>query len=298
MDDQKLLADIQSDNRDVRFAAWRAAGEASPAVIPKLGKIMGGGSPGVSKAALEALTTITHSVGKDVSTPNRDAVAQGLLGLTAASFELAVRIHAFRLLSNIAPESMAPAVAKSLTKADVQEEAAYCLERMPGEAPNREFLAAYKDVGDDFKPRILYALGHRRAASAVSLCLDGMQSTNVAIAIAATKAYGRIGRSGGSPPHFPDAAKLSQSDRVDEMDSQLRFADVQAREGNAGEAIRIYKMAMERPEEHWQCAGIVGLSKLGTAEAAAAIHPKLKSANSRVRITAENAWKSMADAQA
>jgi HEAT repeat protein len=298
MDDQKLLADIQSDNRDTRFAAWRAAGEASPGVIPQLGKIMGGSAPGVSKAALEALTTMTHSVGKDVTMPNRDAVAQGLLGLTATSYELPVRIHAFRLLSDIAAESMAPAIAKSLTKADVQEDAAYCLERIPGEAPNREFLAAYKDVSDDFKARILYALGHRRAGAAVGLCLEAMQSSNLAIAMAATKAYGRIGRSGGSAPHYPDVSKLTQWERVDEMDSQLRFADAQAQEGNAAEAMRIYKMAMERPEEHWQCAGIVGLAKMRSPEAATAIYPKLKSANSRVRITAENAWKSMADAQA
>jgi hypothetical protein len=296
MDDQKLLADIQSDNRDVRFAAWRAAGDASPAVIPQLGKIMGNGAAGTSKAALEALTTMTHSVGKDVSAPNRDAVAQGLLGLTATSYELPVRIHAFRLLSSIAAESMAPAIAKSLTKRDVQEEAAYCLERIPGEAPDREFLAAYKDVADDFKPRILYALGHRRAAPAVGLCLEAMQSSNVAIAIAATKAYGRIGRTGGSAPHFPEAAKLAEWDRVDEMDSQLRFADAQVQQGNAAEAMRIYKIAMERPEEHWQCAGIVGLARMRTPDAAMAIYPKLKSANGRVRITAENAWKSMADA--
>ena len=294
MDDKQLVTNIQSENANVRFAAWRAAGDASPAVIPQLGKIMGTASPGISKAARESLTTMVHSVGKDPSAPNRDGVANGLLALTAAGYELPVRIHAFRLLSGIAPESMAPAIAKSLALPDVQEEAAYCLERIPGDAPNREFLAAYKNVKDDFKPRLLYALGHRRAANAVNLCLEAMQSSDERIAMAATKAYGRVGTKGASAPRFPDPAKLTQWDRVEEMDSQLRFADAQAAAGNHAEAIRIYKAALERPEEHWQCAGIVGLAKLRTSEAAVVIYPKLKSDNSRVRITAENAWKSMA----
>ena len=60
------------------------------------------------------------------------------------------------------------------------------------------------------------------------------------------------------------------------------------------EATRIYRMALERPEAHLQCAGIIGIAKLGTPEAATAIFPKLKSANRTVRITAENAWRGMA----
>jgi hypothetical protein len=55
-----------------------------------------------------------------------------------------------------------------------------------------------------------------------------------------------------------------------------------------------YKAALESAEEHLQCAGIVGLSKMDTAEAAAAIFPKLKSTNRKVRITAEQSWKRMA----
>ena len=54
--------------------------------------------------------------------------------------------------------------------------------------------------------------------------------------------------------------------------------------------MRIYKQALDREAEHWQCAAIIGMAKLGTPEAAAAILPKLKSTDSKVRITAEKAW--------
>lgn len=296
MDDQKLLANIQSDNADVRFAAWRVAGEASPAVISPLGRLMGSAAPPVSKAAREALTTVVHSVGKETNAPSRAGIVKELLALTAEAQELPVRIHAFRLLSDIAGEDVAPVIARSLLTPDVQEEAAYCLERIPGTAANREFQAAYKDVRDDFKPRILYALGHRRAAESVNLCLEAMRSPNKDIAMAATKAYGRIGRKGSGAPRYPDPKGLTEWQRIDETDSQLRFADAQAKEGNHADALRIYKMALERPEEHWQCAAIIGIAKLGTPEAAVAIHPKLKNENRTVRLTAEMAWKSMAGA--
>ena len=37
-DDQKFISDLQSSSADVRFEAWRAAGEVTPAVIPQVGK--------------------------------------------------------------------------------------------------------------------------------------------------------------------------------------------------------------------------------------------------------------------
>jgi HEAT repeat protein len=121
-----------------------------------------------------------------------------------------------------------------------------------------------------------------------------MRSPNVDIAVAGVKAFGRIGRRSATAPRYPDTKAMSEWQRVDQMDSLLRYADAQAKEGSVAEAIGVYKSALARSEEHWQCAAVIGLAKIGTAEAAAAILPKLKSENPKVRITAENAWKGMA----
>ncbi|MEO8657617.1 MAG: hypothetical protein ABI693_04065 [Bryobacteraceae bacterium] len=294
MEDQKLLAAIQSENADVRFAAWRQAGESTAAVVPELGRLMGASTAPVSKAAREALTTMAHAVGKDADAPGRAALVTALLGLTTKSNSLPVRVHAFRLLSGIAGADKAAQVAAALRLPEVQEEAIYCLERIPGTDADRELLASYKDVKDDFKPRVLYALGHRRVQEAAAVCAEAMRSANKQIAMAAVRAYGRIGKPAAAAAVYPDSGALSEWQRVEEMDSQLRFADHQARDGNHTEAMRIYAVALGRAEEHWQCAGIIGLAKIGTPEAAVAIHPKLKSQNRVVRITAEKAWISMA----
>ncbi len=292
-DEQKLLADLGGDNADLRFAAWRQAGELSPSTIPQLGKLAASGNPGVAKAGREALTTMTHSVGKDPASPNRAGVIKGLLELAAPANPMPVRVHALRLLSNIAGEDSVPTIAKWLADAEIREEAIYAIERIPAAASDKALMTAYANAPDDFKPRVLAALGHRRVAQAADLCAGAMQSANKDIAVAATKAYGRIGKRASSPVRLPDPKTLTVWQSIDTTDAMLRYADAQAKEGAAAEAMRIYKTALDRPEEHWQCAAIIGLAKLGTPEAAIAIMPKLKSDNRTIRITAAKAWKSI-----
>ena len=293
-DKEKFLSGIASQDADTRFAAWRQAGEVSADVIPQLGKLADSSNPGVAKAAREALTTMTHSVGKDPAAPNRPAVVQGLLGLTSAAYAAPVRAHAYRLLSGIAGEDSVPAIAKGLADAELREEAVFCLERIPGPAANKALAAAHKDARDDFRPRILAALGHRRAEEGVPLCVEAMRNSNRDLALAGLKAWGRIGKRAASMPRTPDTAGLSDFQKVEHMDSLLRYADAQVKQGNPGEAMRLYKTALDRPEEHWQCAAIIGIAKIGTPEAAVAIFPKLKSPDRKVRITARKAWDGMA----
>jgi hypothetical protein len=124
--------------------------------------------------------------------------------------------------------------------------------------------------------------------------MEAMRAPNKEIAVAGVKAFGRIGKKPAGALRTPDEKALSDWQRIDQIDSLLRYADAQAKEGNAAEAMRVYKTALDRPEEHWQCAAILGIAKIGTPDAASAIFPKLKSANPKVRITAGKAWKSIA----
>ncbi|MCZ2147547.1 MAG: hypothetical protein LC126_07210 [Bryobacterales bacterium] len=285
MANEKLIADIQSGDKDVRFTAWRAAGDADASAIAELGKLAASSNPGVAKAAREAITTMVHAVGKDPADGRRGAVGKELMGLGGAGNPLAARVLACRLLSGIAPESEAAAIAKWLADADLREEAIYCLERIPGEGVNQVLVGAYRAAPDEFKPRILAALGHRRAGEAVSLCVAAMRSPIASIAGAAVSAFGRIGKKPAGAFQWPKGA---------DVDAVLRYADHQREQGNGAEAMRIYKAVIARPEEHLQCAAVIGLARLGAPEAAAALYPMLKSGNRKVRLTAAKAWKGMA----
>jgi HEAT repeat protein len=292
--EQQFLSDLQSDNADVRFAAWRRAGDVNPSVIPELGKLAASGQPGVAKAAHEALNTLVHAVGREDS-PRRAEVVSALLDLTGGSSPIPVRTQAFRLLSLVAGDDAVARIAKSVQEPAVREEAVFCLERLPGGAATRALIAAYKESKDDFKPRILEALGHRRAEEAAGLCVEAIRSPKKEIAVAGIRAFGRIGKKPSEAAvRFAEPAGLSDWQKIDRLDSILRYADAQVKQGSHAEAMKLYKIALERPEEHWQCAAMIGIAKIGTADAAAAIFPKLSSSNRVVRLTAENVWKGMA----
>jgi len=290
--ENQFLSDLRSNNADVRFAAWRRAGEMDPQVVAPLAKLLVSENPGVAKAAREALNKIVHSAGKEPQGQKRSGLVRQLTGLLGNGQPLGVRVLALRQLSLIAGEDAAPAIAKWIHSPDLREEVVFCLERIPGKASNTALLNAYRDAKDDFKPRILAALGHRRAEEAVSLCGAEMRSPNREIAMAAIKAFGRIGKT-AEPIKTPEFESLSDWEKIEFVDSFLRYADAQVAQGNLGEAWKIYKVALGREEEHWQCAAIIGIAKMGTPEAAAAIFPKLKSRSNTVRITAENAWNAM-----
>ncbi|MBI1791128.1 MAG: hypothetical protein HYR60_26665, partial [Acidobacteria bacterium] len=290
---EKFLSDIQSESADLRFAAWRAAGEVDPRAIPDLGKLAASDKPGVRKAAVEALSTMAHAVGQETGTPKRSEVVKKLIELAGGDYAPSVRAVALRQLSLIAGDDAVPSI-KWVDNPDLREEVAFCLERIPGKASIKALMAYYREARDDFKPRVLAALGHRRAEEALGLVMEAMRSPNKEIAMAGMKAFGRIGKKPAAAPRFPDPAGLSEWQKTEHMDSQLRYADAQTAQGNHAEAMKVYKAALGRKEEHWQCAGIVGIARMGTPEAAAALFPLLKSSNRTVRITAQNVWKAMA----
>jgi HEAT repeat protein len=200
-------------------------------------------------------------------------------------------VHSLRLLSNIADEDSVPAIATYLTSPELREEAVFALERIPGHASVPAIMTAYKSAPAEFKPRLLAALGHRKAQEAGPLVAEAMRSSDKDIAFAATRAYGRIG---AKPAVTPAPETFTGWQRNEYMDSMLRYAEAMLKQGNSADAISIYKTALASPEEHWQCAAIIGLAKVGNAEATAAILPKLKSDRPKVRIAAQQAWRRIA----
>lgn len=291
--EQKFLADLQSDNADVRYAAWALGGEMDPGVLPELAKLIAGSKPGVAKAAGEALNRLVHSVGKEPSGARRQAVVRGLIAWLNAKQPVWVRTVALRHLSLVGGEDVVAAVAPLLANTDLREEAVFCIERIPGKTSANALMAAVKSVPDDFKPRLLAALGHRGDKEAADLCAGLMQSPNAEIAMAGMKALARIGVKPSVSLSAPSSGALTEWQLLEFADSALRYAGALARQGATAEAVKLYQFALARPEEHLQCAAIIGIAGIGTAEAAALIFPKLKSSDPKVRRTAQKAWDSL-----
>jgi HEAT repeat protein len=293
---EKFLSEIKSDDAEVRFAAWTRAGQIDTEVIPQLGKLLVADEPGVRKAADESLKRMVHGVGKPPGGARRAAVVKELLALTTEGQAGWTRTIALRHLSLIGGDETVPAAALLIRNFELQEEAVFCLERIPGTAATQALMAALPYVGDPFKPRILAALGHRRAEEAADLCAGSTDSPNIEIVMAGLKATARIGKKPSVTIKAPAYDSLTGWQKIEYTDSTLRYADDQVRRGNIDDAIKYYRGFLDRPEEFLQCAAIIGLSKTGSPEAAGLIYQKLKSANNTVRITAHKAWAAMAGA--
>ena len=304
--EDKLLAGLRSDDEDANYAAWSTAEQADPSVIPAVSELLVSKKANVRKAAEEALKNIVHAVGKTIDPrtlgantgrpddpgrmDQRQQVVMHLKGLLTGKRQEIEKVTALRHLSLVATTDDVGAVAALIHDPRLREEAAFCLERIPGKAAEEALLNALPGAADEFKPRILAALGHRRADEAVEACISAMGSADQNIAMAGMKAWARIGTSTGEEIDFPDLDDLGDWEKIEFSDSMLRYADAQVQKGNSEEAERIYREALDSEEGHLQCAGIVGLAKIGTATAAAAIFPKLSSADNTVRITAQRAW--------
>jgi HEAT repeat protein len=290
----KFLKEIQDANADVRYAAWIRTGEMDPEVIPELAKLLTATPPGVRRAAEEALKNMVHWVGKDAAAPKRAPVVRQFIALTADGHPTWVRTIALRHLSLIGSDETVPAAAKLLRNAELQEEAVFCLERIPGKAATQALMTALPDVSDSFKPRVLAALGHRRAEDAADLCARAIASSNIDVSLAAVKAVARIGKKPSGDVKHVQEESLSAWQKTEYADSVLRYADAQVAHGNASDGIKLYQEMLKRPEEHLQCAALIGLSKANSPEAAALIFTKLHDGNRTVRITAGKVWAAMA----
>ncbi len=305
-----FLDGIQSDDEDANYAAWSSAGSVDPSVIPALAKLLDSDKLNVRRAADEALKNMVHSVGKVIDAASlsanagrpddpgrmdrRQAVVVQLHSVISGDGTQNSRALVIRHLSLIGTTDDVGKIAPLLRDADLREEAAFCLERIPGKSSEEALLASLPVVDGDFRPRILAALGHRQADEAAAACEDAMRSDDPTEAMAGMKAWARIGASTGSAPDFPEQASLTGWQMIEFDDSMLRYADAQADRGNPANAEEIFLKAIGRDEEHLQCAAIIGLARLGTAAAAAAIFPKLSSDDNTVRLTARQAWSRLA----
>ena len=301
-----FFSGIRSSDEDANHAAWSTADRMEPSVIPALCKLLTAEKPNVRKAAEEALKNIVHSVGKvidprslsaNVGRPDspgtmdrRQQVVMHFLSILESNCPEIEKTTALRHLSLIATTDAIARIAALIDDPQLREEVVFCLERIPGKTSEEALLQALPFAADDFKPRVLAALGHRRAGEAVGACIEAMASADSSIAMAGMKAWGRIGTVTGAEIDFPDQDSLDEWQQIEFSDSLLRFADAQLEKGNVDEAEKLYREALNRKEEHLQCAAIIGLAKIGTAEAAAAIFPKLSSPEHTVRITARQAW--------
>lgn len=273
---EQFLADVQSDDPAKQLAAWKEAEQQEPGVIIPLGKLLASDKMSIAKCASQSIMKIVHSVGKTVDNPARKAVIDSLLELLKQDSKV-IRTFAFRALALVAGSEQVPAIAPFLTDAELREEAVFCLERIPAEAAIDALIGSLAKVSDDFKPRVIAALGHRKAEKAMPAIENYMQSPNLDLALVTAKAIARIGVMPTADP--PEFDQLNPRQKLSLLDSALRFCDEQIKRGElefpSDFLVDVLSNEDDEIEEHVLCGAIVSASKLDTPEVAAAIVKQL-----------------------
>jgi len=294
---KEFIGKIQDGNADVRYAAWRSAGQVGAPAVAPLGELVASQNRGVAKAASEALKTIAHHASRPGATAERKAVSAELVKLLGAEKPLVTRVKALELLAFTADDEFVPPIARLLNDEKLREDARRALERIPGRASVQALMEALSKASEEFRPFIIHSLGQKNAVEALDALVGCAESSSRAIAVAAYKAISRIE---GIPTRRPQPAvgqeELSKRERGDVADAFLRFADRRAAEGDSEMAVGIYRAIVARAQdEHFKCAGLIGLGKVGSAAEVGALVSCLTDESLVVRRVAEEALVSMKD---
>ncbi len=291
----KFLESIESGENAKQAEAWKQATKQEVSVIPVLADLMFADNPSVAKAASECLKKLIHSTGKVKGNAKRAAAANQLLLLLEKN-DKRIATFALRHLSLIADEDSIPYIKKYILDKELHEEGVFCVERIPGDASIAALIQALKRAPDEFKARIMAALGHRKAEAATDVIAGIMSSsTDVELVLAAVKAIGRIGAFPEAEPQL-DFDSLTDRQKGVLFDSILRIVDASIAKGNveqAGEMMGWMFGGEEEIPEHYVCGAIVSASKIDDPKAVEAIAERLTHVNYVVRDTAEKALLSM-----
>ena len=288
---KEFIEKIQDDSADVRYAAWRDAAKVGARAVAPLGELVASKNQGVAKAASEALNTIAHHASRPGAKAERKAVSRALLRLLGRKKPHATRVKALELLALTGADECVPRVARLLNDKKLREDARRALERIPGKASLQALIEAVKKVPEEFRPAVIHSLGQKGATEALDVLTDCAETPNKAMALAAFEAMSRIGEVPSREPQpVLDWKELSERERAFTGNVFLRFAEKRAAKGDTEMALEIYRGVLRSAEqEHFRCAGLIGLGKLGSASDVGAMIPALSGESAVVRSVASQA---------
>jgi len=235
-----FLARVAAPSADVRAEAWKAAGPFGAAAVKPLAKLAESEEPGVTKAALAAIGTITAHAGRPGAPDELSAVAQALAEAVQAAGDDQLRRELLHFLGLAASDRQVSLLAGLLTDPAVGEDARIALERIPGDAATRALIEALRASSEEVQVRAADALARRGAQEAVPSLIELAQSSgNPRVGFACLEALGTF----GVAPHrvFPRRPSFTPEQRVQYVRAALDAAYRLREEGKTQEASEIYE---------------------------------------------------------
>jgi HEAT repeat protein len=156
----KLIAQLQSQDENVRGEAWQGAATVGWSAVKPLALLMTHQDFEIARAAKRALWKIVRHAARPKAEKERQAVQAELVALLKAP-PATVQCEAAWMLSEIGDASSVQELARQLKQIEVREAARCALERLPGPKAIRALEQALKSAPEDFRPALASSLRAR-----------------------------------------------------------------------------------------------------------------------------------------
>jgi HEAT repeat protein len=194
-----LFALLAFSVSNVAFAQAQAAAPSRPAPLPPLDEVLAKLATFDGGLASDAFWQLRDHVQAAKDAPeSRTACESALLAFLGTKATLPAKTLACRELRIVGADASVPVLGKLLLDADLADPARYALEKIPGEAADKAFLAALPAAKKNLKLGVISSLAARKTAAAVPELAKLLRSADPREASAAAGALARIGGAGAS----------------------------------------------------------------------------------------------------
>jgi HEAT repeat protein len=158
---QETLTQLKSEDMNVRYTAWEAAGPLGAKAVAPLADLMKEDVRTVGKAAKLALQNVVNYAGRPGAGAEAKAVTAELLKVAGSTASRPIRGDVLYWIGLIGGPDAVPALAKLLDDRVIREDTRTALERIPGEESLAALKAAAAKGATDFRKNIQQSIRNR-----------------------------------------------------------------------------------------------------------------------------------------
>jgi len=296
---EALVAALQDENAEIRYAAARDAYRIGPPAIQPVSVLLASGEPGPALSAQQALWSIVHHACRPDERNDRRACSNYLLALLTdavlpVELPLKAKHEILRMLSFTVNDSHSVrGLDALLDDADLADMALFALERVDHAAADEVLTQRLAKKSALPFAAVAGVLGQRRTRGAVSSLLALVESNDTDAAAAALRSLALIAPSRAEVEAALRAATVRQA--PDSVDNLLLFADGRLAAGDRHKAVSIYALYTKYRTAHVRAAAVRGLGRAASDDQFALLITLLGDTAPAVRAEARKAIVSIED---
>ncbi len=288
----KLVEQVTSDDKDVRYAARSAARTLGARAINPLGRLLEHESREVRITALRALEQIVHHAGRPGAAREALAASRSLARVVRSDSPQWVKLELLSLVAHIGGDAIVPRVSGFLHDPDphVRETARLALERIPTRAASGALIRAVRESTGADRVAFLFSLGKKRDPALTSFLLSQAYDRDEEVRLAALRALAHAGAPEAQPAFRDEIQRSESHERAQLFGELLRLADELADAGRSGVARHLFGEALKAaPEDYQRERALVRLADMKKDAPLETLLSGLADPAARVRSTALDA---------